>query len=251
MELDVLWIQAELDAVDLRGRLAIVIDVLRASTSIVTALEAGARAVLPAASHEEARSAARRLGRESVLLCGERERVKIPGYDLGNSPREYTHSRVAGRTLVYCTTNGTPAVRRCGRAEAVWLGAFRNLTAVAAAAGRVDSSPVIVCAGRAGRVAVDDVLCAGHLVERLRVPDPSVPLSDGARAALRLARSVGPPSADFLAQTAGGRALADLGLSADVEFSAAVGVSEVIPVLDGDMLVRKRSGPGGTGADGC
>ncbi|HEX5521730.1 MAG TPA: 2-phosphosulfolactate phosphatase, partial [Longimicrobiaceae bacterium] len=131
MRLDVFFSPAELSAGEINGRTVVVIDVLRAGTTIVEALAAGARAIYPAASTEEAIRIATNLGRSEVVLCGERKCLPIEGFDLGNSPREFTPERVSGKTLVMTTTNGTRAILASLEAERVYVAAFANLGATA------------------------------------------------------------------------------------------------------------------------
>lgn len=234
-----MWAPCQLDAMDLKGGTAVVVDVLRASTTMLAALEAGARRILPAATEEEARALAERLPGNSVLLCGERDGVRIEGFDRGNSPLEYTAERVSGRLLVYCTTNGTPALRRVARqAREVLVACFRNLGAVAEELAFRSAPQVIVCAGRRGRVSLDDALCAGHLALRLRGAGADR-LGDGACAALALAESLGPPTPALLERAAGGRALLELGFERDVAFCAEMDRSGLVPVLEEGAVVGK------------
>jgi len=154
-------------AQDLGGGVVVVIDVLRASTTICQALAAGARAVIPCLEVDEARRTAERFAAGEVVLGGERQGVRIDGFALGNSPAEYTKATVGGRTVVFSTTNGTKAMHACRLADAVWIGAFVNFSAVLhrlrAAAGQ--GRPLhLLCAGTDGRVTGEDVLFAGALV---------------------------------------------------------------------------------------
>jgi len=260
MRIEVLWTPGEVEHAELTASRVVVVDVLRATTSILVALEAGAERVLPVVTTEEAVRLADDLGRDDVLLCGEREGKRIEGFDLGNSPREYGAERVEGRTLVYSTTNGTRAVRRAAGADAVGLGCFRNLGAVAAWAAGSDHTAVL-CAGRRGRVSLDDALCAGHLVRRLACLGPRVggyglapdegprppdggelALDDGALGALRLAESVGDPDAGWMAGVAAGAALVDIGFGADLEACARTDVSDGVPILAGRGVVLEPTG---------
>ena len=111
------------------GRVAIVIDVLRATTTIIHALAAGAECVIPCLEVEEARQTARKIG-PSALLGGERGGVRIDGFDFGNSPTEYVSEKIAGRTIVFSTTNGTRAMLHCRQAAQILIGAFVNRAAV-------------------------------------------------------------------------------------------------------------------------
>jgi 2-phosphosulfolactate phosphatase len=126
-QIDVYLLPALVDPVELEGKAVVVIDVLRATTTIVHALAAGTSEVAPCEEIEDAKKLAATLGSKAVL-SGEREGLPIPGFDLGNSPAEFTRDRVAGKTLVFTTTNGTRAMHRCRHAARVLLGAFVNFS---------------------------------------------------------------------------------------------------------------------------
>jgi 2-phosphosulfolactate phosphatase len=147
-----------------RGATAVIVDVLRATTTLTTALANGARGVLPASSPEEAFALKRR--HPAALICGEREGRKVAGFDLGNSPLEYPPDVVAGRTLIFASTNGSIAMRRAARARRRLLAAFVNASAVVVALAR-ERDVVIVCAGKLGRFSLEDMLLAGWLCARL------------------------------------------------------------------------------------
>lgn len=158
---------------DLRGTTCVVFDVLRATSTIVTALHHGAQAIVPVSEIAEALALRRK--QPGILLGGERDGVKIRAaqtggidFDLGNSPREYTPERVRGKTIVSTTTNGTRALRACAAAQTILAASFLNLTATARAVQRLRaSSIVLVCAGTRENVATEDVLAAGALGEML------------------------------------------------------------------------------------
>jgi 2-phosphosulfolactate phosphatase len=201
-----------------RRQTAVVIDVLRATTTLTVAFTHGARRVIPVASPAEA--LAQQAREPDVLLCGERGGRRIPDFHLGNSPAEYSFAAVSGRTLVFASTNGSLAMLAAARCGERLLGAFINASAVAAAlAGR--EFVRILCAGREKRFAVEDVACAGWLCAALA--------SRGARiegGAARLARALAPRDSDgvraCLQGSASGRALRELGgvFARDVEFCA-------------------------------
>lgn len=235
MRIDVWFTTAEVEPALVQEATVAVVDVVRATTSMVEALANGARAIFPTTSTEDAVKLAGSLGREDTLLCGERKGVKIEGFDLGNSPREFTAEVVADKRLVWTTTNGTTALGAVREASRVLVGALTNLSAMARAL-QDEERVVIQCAGRANRFAMDDALCAGHLVRRLlagKAPDggPAAPvLNDAARAALALARAVEPTEA-FLASTAAGRTLAEIGLAEDLAVCADVDRHDAVPLL--------------------
>ena len=152
---------------DLAGGVAVVIDVLRASTTMIHALEAGAVEVAPCLEVEEALALAAQMPAGRAVLGGERGGVLIEGFDLANSPAEYTPDSVGGKTLVFTTTNGTRALIRCRRARRVLVGGFVNASAVVR---QLLGEPQVhlLCAGSGGEISRDDVLCAGLLVDRLQ-----------------------------------------------------------------------------------
>ena len=166
---------------DLRGAACVVFDVLRATSTFVTALRNGANAVIPAAEISEAlafkNSEFGIRNSESVLLAGERDGVKIRAaqtggtdFELGNSPREFTPEMVRGRTIVSTTTNGTRALRACAAAQTVLAGSFLNLAATAEFIKKIQPAEVLlVCAGTGENQADEDVLAAGALCEMLAV----------------------------------------------------------------------------------
>lgn len=197
---------------------AVVVDVLRATSVLTQARLHGARAILPAATPEEA--LALRARHPGALLCGERDGRRIAGFDLGNSPFEYGFETVGGRTLIFASTNGSQALLAAGRARRRVLGAFVNATAVLEAVA-ADEVVTVVCSGKLGGYALEDAAFAGWLVERLA--------ARGARltgAAAAFARRTAPrDAAGALALVQGashGRYLRSMGpgYARDVEFCA-------------------------------
>ena len=176
MKIEAILTPAELPALarrDVRGAACVVFDVLRATSTFVTALRNGAKAVIPAAEISEA--LAIRKNQPDVLLAGERDGVKIRAaqtggtdFNLGNSPREFTPETVRGRTIVSTTTNGTRALRACARAQTILAGSFLNLGATAEFIKKIQPARVLlVCAGTRENAALEDMLAAGALCELL------------------------------------------------------------------------------------
>jgi 2-phosphosulfolactate phosphatase len=217
------------------GRQVVVIDVLRATSTIVHALLSGARHVVPAANVEEAARLAEQIGRDAVLLCGERDTQPISGFDLGNSPLEFTPERVAGKTLVMTTTNGTPALRASSAAASSYVGSLLNVSAVARRLVGAGVDALLLCAGREGAFALEDAHCAGRILRHVRAARTGVRGNDAAEAALRLAAR--PATERMLGRTAAGRRLAELGQNADIAFCAQEDLCDVLPVLD-DQRIR-------------
>src|SRR5437764_8855990 len=168
MKIDVHFTPLGLLAGDLAGRGVVVVDVLRATTTVVTALANGAKAVIPAATSEEAVRLASNLEKDGVVLAGERRSVKIAGFALGNSPREMTATTVAGKTIVLATTNGTPALVAAQGGEPVLVGAPANFRALGEQARQLLAARgdlVVICAGREEQFAIEAAYTAGRLVK--------------------------------------------------------------------------------------
>ncbi len=174
MKIEVILTPAELPALagrDLRDAACVVFDVLRATSTMVTALHHGAKAVIPVSEIPEA--LAIRKKQPDVLLGGERNGVRIRAamtggtdFDLGNSPREYTSEKVSGKTIVSTTTNGTVALRACAKAKTVLAGTFLNLNATAKFLQKLQPAQLLlVCAGTFENMALEDVLAAAALGE--------------------------------------------------------------------------------------
>lgn len=172
----------------LDGETVLVVDVLRASTTMVTALANGALAILPVADAEAARRRVSAAPGNGFLLAGERRGDTVPGFDLGNSPLEMTGARVRGKTLVFTTSNGTRALLACRGAAAVGVAGLVNAAAAARWAAGGGRDVTIVCSGERGARSLEDHVCAGLLVEGIVRLVPAATLTDAASAAAIEAR---------------------------------------------------------------
>jgi 2-phosphosulfolactate phosphatase len=232
MKLDVLLTLGELMPGDIAQRTVVVIDVLRASSTIVEALAAGAKAIYPVASVEEAVTLGNTLGREETLLCGERRSLPVEGFDLGNSPGDFIPERVGGKMLVMATTNGTTALMAAGAASRVIVGSWLNLTAVVEELRRSGAEPVFLCSGRETKFGLEDAVCAGMMAAALLAADPEVEweTNDGAMAAVALAERFPDPD-ELFRLTAAGKQLVEADLREDLAFCAIPDRHDVVPVL--------------------
>ena len=208
------------------GTTVVVVDVFRASTTIAAALAGGARFVLPVADVEQAMKLAEPYAENEVLLGGERECQRIDGFQLGNSPREYTREVVAGKVVIFTTTNGTQALAAAKDSDMVLVGSFVNFSAIADAVA-AHEAVTILCAGNNGRLSLEDFACAGGLVSRLA--KRASQLDDAALAARAAYKSLGTDLARALASTEHARRLADLGFRADLDFALKVDSLPVVP----------------------
>jgi 2-phosphosulfolactate phosphatase len=233
MTLDVVFSPLGLTPAEVQGRTAFVIDILRATTAMCAALEHGAKAIIPVGSTEEALRLAQTIGSADVLLAGEINCVRIPGFQLGNSPLEMTERAVRGKTLVVSTTNGTRALLACQGAAAVYPAAAANLTLAAERARealRHDGDLLVVCAGRSGAFSLDDAYCAGRLLAAaLGSRRPRRGCNDAAIACLDLVRRYGDRWERPLARSRAGRELIRLGFRDDVTDAARLDAYPVLP----------------------
>ncbi len=238
------FLPSSVDAESLCGGTAVVIDVLRATTTICHALAAGASDVRPCPNVNVARTVAKALDRERFVLGGERGGRKIRGFDVGNSPAEYSSDRVAGKMIVFTTTNGTRAIRRCVAAERIVLASLVNRAAVSRWLADRPSSLDVVCSGTDGDITREDILAAGAIVEALTATTdgPQWTWNDEALVALDAWRGVWRGERRHEALRAalrasrGGVNLIELGYDADIDAAARVDSLGVVPFA-GDMLL--------------
>ena len=231
MRVDVTFTPAGLTQAEVQDRVVFVIDILRATTVMCAAISHGARAIIPVSSTEEALRLSQTIGSTDVLLAGERNCARIPGFQLGNSPLEMTESAVRGKTIILTTTNGTNALLACHTAT-VYPAAAANLS-LAAERGRealeANQSILIVCAGRNGDFALDDAYCAGRLTAAIfGSSKPRRELNDAGLASLDLVRRYGDRWDRPLGNSRSGRELVRLGFRADVRDAARL---DAYPIL--------------------
>jgi 2-phosphosulfolactate phosphatase len=205
------------------GRAAIVLDVLRASSTMVCALANGAREIVLASTPKEAREHAAKLTPGTFVLGGERHGLKLDGFDLGNSPRDYVKPVVGGKTVVFTTTNGTEALRACARegAASIWVGAILNVPGIVRAVLAASTDVVLVGAGTTGTQGSDDAYGAGMLVAAF-LESQTCELDDSAILALNHFRARNLDGShrialEVLRESLGGRSLIRIGLGSDLE----------------------------------
>ncbi|MDA7977319.1 MAG: 2-phosphosulfolactate phosphatase [Pirellulales bacterium] len=226
---------------DLVGWSVVVIDVLRASTTICHALDSGAVGIVPCRTIDAARHEALERKGQDVLLGGERKGVRIDGFDLGNSPADYTPESIHGKTIIFTTTNGTIAIDRAKHAADIVIGAFNNVTAVADDLAN-SKKVALLCAGTEGKISGEDVAAAGaitaHLLrksektsQRTARLQNSVQLNDEARIARAWYGKV-TSILSILRESRGGQRLRQLGYDQDIEIAAQMDSLDIVPRLD-------------------
>lgn len=236
MYIKLIPVAASCDITDLAGTTAVVFDVLRATSTIVTALASGFRLVYPVAEASEAWVLAEARG---FLLAGERGGEKIAGFPHGNSPLEFSAGPGAGSdALVLTTSNGTGAIHKAAAAACVLTGSLLNARAVAAAVLREGRDVRLVCAGTAGEFSLEDVLGAGFVLVEMEQAAGGLPdMDDLATAAYSLARLYSYDPLAGLRAGRHGKKLLRLGREADLRWCARLNRFDLVPVFTGDCLM--------------
>ncbi len=215
---------------DFQGTTAVVIDVLRFSSAVVAALEAGAAKIIPVEDIETATRLADSGKRRTKLLAGERKGLPIEGFDLFNSPDEFTRERVGGKTIVMTTSNGSRGVLLTSKSARTIVCAINNVGAVAERI-RNDGVVSILCCGSEGRIAMEDLYCGGLLLRAVGDLGDIGALNDAGRLAMMLSRDGDSAAGELLAGSDRGRALEAAGYGNDVLRCAKADTSNVVPVL--------------------
>ncbi len=226
---------ALLDLYAIEDSIVVVIDVLRATSSIVYGIDNGAAAIIPVANVEDCLN----YSDKGYLLAAERDGQVVEGYDFGNSPFSYTQEKVGGRTVVLTTTNGTKALHMARkRAHQVVMGSFLNLHALCNWLKTQDKSVLLLCAGWKDKFNLEDTLFAGAVVAELRkdfthFDDSSVAAEDLYALAKNDLRT-------YLHKSSHSHRLAELNIEEDVKFCLQLNLCQAIPVMEGDALVSLK-----------
>jgi 2-phosphosulfolactate phosphatase len=228
------------DPATLAGGIAVVIDQLRASSTICAALASGAVSVVPCLTEDDARRWKDAAPAGSCLAGGEREGTLIPGFDLDNSPTSYTPERIRGKTIAFTTTNGTKAAILAQRADVLFIGCLANLSALTARIGSDERTVHIICAGTRARVTLEDTLAAGAIAEKLEalgrpihLPDAR-PDDDSTMIAIRLWRdALARPGGvlESMRISRGARNLIREHLAPDIDACSRIDSTPVVPVF--------------------
>lgn len=221
---------------DLRDKTVVIIDVLRASSTMVTALYNGAKGVIAVKDMDDASKYSHSLDTESFLLSGEKNGITIEGYDLGNSPLEHTREAVQDKTIILNTTNGTKAIRRCNLADKIIIGSFLNLETVIEYLRQCDDEVVLVCAGWRGRLSLEDILCAGNIIYEFtsgQLPDSA---RDGAKVAFGLYEKFGDDIESTIKSSNYAVRLKDIVSEDDLSYCCQRSIMQVLPVLKDGII---------------
>jgi 2-phosphosulfolactate phosphatase len=236
MKINVLFAPETTDDLFFKGKTSVVIDVLRASNTIITALANGAREMIPVISVDAAVKISKGLFGGTTLLGGERNTKKIEGFQLGNSPLEYTPEKVGSKSVILFTTNGTKAILKARLAETLMICSFSNITSVVEKILFLDKDVEILCAGNSGLFAMEDIVCAGMIVREISNKTQEFYLSDAAKAALLLFNSSSENILGMLKDTEHGKVLLENGYEEDIKFCSNINTTEVIPYLSKNVI---------------
>ncbi|HUH19973.1 2-phosphosulfolactate phosphatase [Albibacterium sp.] len=216
----------------LDGKIAVIIDIFRASSSICYGIHNKAKAIIPVSTIEECLSHKN----EEYLLAAERDGCVVEGFDFGNSPFSYTTEKIDGKTIVLTTTNGTRSIRLSMDAKEVVLGSFLNLTALCNWLTKQSESVVLVCAGWKDNFCLEDTLFAGAVVEKLQ-HDYEIH-DDGAVASLDLYQLAKSDLGGYLKKSSHRERLKKLNIEKDVDFCLKIDLIDTIPILKDGKLIK-------------
>ena len=227
MHIDIIPYEGVVVPGKVEGKTVVVIDVLRATSVMIRGIGNGARCFIPVTSVEEAREKAKEINQKNVLLAGERDTRPVPGFDLGNSPQDYTAEKVSGKTVIMTTTNGTKALNKVKMAKEIFIGAFLNASAVAK---KLENSEdvVLVCSGTNNTFSLDDGMCAAMIVDLLPVKT-RIKLTDFAISMLKAYRSGKQNLRQLLEDCYHLNLLIDRGFEADVNYCLQVDKYDIVP----------------------
>ena len=235
---DVLFSVQAFQEEDLRGKSAVIIDILRASSSITTAINNGAKKVIAVEDMSDAMKIAQTMDQSDYLLCGEKGGVKIEGYDLGNSPLEYTPEIIKGKTLIFNTTNGTKAIKKAALANRIYIGSFLNQGSILRALKEHDDEVVLICAGWRGRLSLEDTIFAGSLIYNMCGGVLPEDTKDGAKVAFGLFEKFGDALEDTIRKSDHAQRLEKLVPEEDVPFCCNVDAFDVLPGMKDGIITN-------------
>ncbi len=235
MKVDVIISAEHIKEGELQDKVAIVIDMLRATSVIVTALHNGAKKVVPFLQIEEAFKYSKE-SVDKVLLGGERNALKIEGFNLSNSPLEYDKSTVKGNVVAITTTNGTRAIKGCSGATNIFIAAMLNAKAISEKLLAMNKDVVIVNAGTYGQFSMDDFICAGYIIDCMKEKKSDIELTDIATTA----KYIYDNNKDIESFIKGARhynVIKSLGLEKDLEYCMQKDITDIVPEFINGYIV--------------
>jgi len=238
MKINVLFSNLYLDELYFTGKTVVVIDVLRATSVIVTALANGAKEIIPVSTLDFAMKVSGDAFRSQTLLCGERNTKMVEGFNLGNSPLEYTPEVVTGKSIILYTTNGSKSIAKAKFAENLFIASFLNLKAIVKHLKKLKKDVDIVCAGTNGFFNMEDSICAGTIVSELKNLVEDLELSDSATASVTLSKFSAKSVINMMQKTEHGKLLIANGFAKDIEECAKMDIFNIIPYYVSGVLKK-------------
>ncbi len=241
MGLEVILLPEELKQKDITNTLVVVIDVLRASSTITTALAEGANSITPVYSPQKARERIESSNYKEALLGGERKGERLPGFDLGNSPLEYKNNIIQGKNIILTTTNGVRTMEIVQDAQEIIVGCFLNVQAVADYCLSYPNDILIACAGDRGNVSLEDTVCAGMILELYdNKKERKKYQYDDSLIATQMYKKYSLNLFKIMKDSIWGKHLLQIGLEKDLVYCAQRDIYKHIPVIvDGSIVVKK------------
>lgn len=236
MNINVVMSPTNVDELHFSGKTTVVVDVLRATTTIITALMNGAKEIVPVGSVEFAMKASSNMFGGQTLICGERNAKKIDGFNLGNSPLEFTNDVIGGKSLVFFTTNGTKAIVKAKYSDEVIIASFLNISAVAKYLIELNKPFEILCAGKNNSFCLEDTVFAGKLIAEILTQTEDVELTDSGLASVAIAKAFGKNLKKMFAESEHGKFLIESGFEEDLKYCAKLNVTEDIPVFASSVV---------------
>jgi 2-phosphosulfolactate phosphatase len=241
VRLDLFFSPIQVKPSDTAGRLVTIVDVLRASTTVATALANGAKTVMPLPDADDVITRSKEFHRSAVVLAGEQKMMPIQGFDLGNSPQSFTPEVVKGKTILLTTTNGTRALLGVQGARDIVIASYVNFTAVltmmkVAASSNTDIA--IICAGEDGGFTLEDAACAGRYVKAIPKRSDPIEMNDAAAASVLIEKKYGDNIAKVFKESAHGKALQEAGFGDDLAAAAEVDAHPVVPIFQERQITK-------------
>ena len=240
MRLDVFFTPNQVKPIETAGRLVVIVDVLRASTTVATALGNGAKTVIPVEGADEVINRSKEFARSQILLAGEQKMYPIAGFDIGNSPQAFTPAMVEGKTILITTTNGTKTLLGVQNARDIVIASYVNFTAAlalmkVAASSKTDIA--IICAGEEGGFTLEDAACAGRYVRAIP-KRADIKTNDAAAASVVIEKKYGDNIAKVFKESAHGQALESAGFGDDLAAAAEVDSYPVVPIYKDRQITK-------------
>jgi 2-phosphosulfolactate phosphatase len=230
MKINVILCPSQVDELYFTGKVTVVIDVLRATSTIIEALNNGAKEVIPVNSFEFAVKASGNLFGGNTLLGGERNTKKIDSFNLGNSPLEYSRKVVQGKSIILFTTNGSKAIVKARFSDSLILSSFTNISSAANYLSHINKDVEILCSGRNEGFSIEDTICAGRIILELGKMIDGLVLSDPAKASVVLSNSYGNDIRKILYESEHGNILLTNGFENDIIYCSEVNAIKIIPI---------------------